>query len=201
MAKKVLACIVLIMALLIVPSAMAGCWFDQRPLFKVKISEINYCSFISSREEVSADTDVAGFMKLRNQSGQFVCDNVVLTPDERKIFRDLINQFNKDSYLFSYVHIDKQADSAYEKFLEKIQKSNSNKCDCKYYSNVSRVSGWTAYIETEDCNHDDACKAIPPEGCLSRKVYDVTNNFLLMLVITIAVPLMLLMMLYNFFKR
>jgi hypothetical protein len=200
MAKKALACVAALIAMIVIPQVMAGCYVDPRPIFKVKMSEIVQCSFRPGGEQLSADTDIALFMQLRNLSGQFVCDDVVLNPDDAKIFRDTINRFNKANVPFVTVHIERQGNTTYGNFLEKARKTNANECDCKYYSNVTRTSAWTSYLEEENCEHDNSCRAVPPEGCLSRKVYDVTSNFLLMLCITIGGALLVLMILYNIFK-
>lgn len=199
MAKIAFIFIAVLIAVSILPQVMAAC-VDTRPVFKVKISEVIQCSFRSSSEDVTAGTDISKFIQQRNLSGQFVCDNVALTPDDEDIFRDTINHFNKDYYRFGTIHIDKQTDSSYENFLDKTYKSNLNKCDCKSYANITRTGAWTVYLEDEDCLHDDICRSIPPEGCLSRKYYDVTTNFLLMLVITLALLLIILMFLHNAFK-
>jgi hypothetical protein len=200
MGKRALFWMAMLIAMLIVPQVLANCYTEPRAVFQVKLSETNQCSFRSLTEKVPAGADVANFMRLRNVSGQFVCNNIFLSADDSKIFIATINQYARNYYNFGSVHIEKQTSSAYENFLNKIYKANVDVCDCKYYGNITRNGTWTTYLEDENCNHDSACRAVPPQGCFSRKVYDATTNVLLMLIITAAVPLALLLILYNMFK-
>lgn len=127
--------------------------------------------------------DIIEFINNKTESRYVNCDNLILSENDQQIFRNVINQFNKQYYGFASVNIEKQSDSEYANFQNQVDKINADKCDCERYDNVTRYDDWTIYVKSEECGRDTFCQVIPPEGCFNRLTYDLLwrNPFVLLI--------------------
>ena len=190
MVKKLLLLTLFFASMLFLIPQVFACSIDARPYFYVKTPQLDNCYFVSHNENLSSDVDIIEFINNKTESRYVNCDNLVLSESDQQIFRNVINQFNKQFYGFGSVNIEKQSNSDYENFQNLVEKINADKCDCKRYDNVSRYDDWTVYVKLSDCGHDTACQAIPPEGCFNRLTYDLLwRNPFVLLILIFVVPI------------
>jgi len=166
----------LVMILFIVPQIFA-CSITPFPYFSIRTSELNKCYFTSDNENLSSNVDIIEFINNKPESEYANCDNLVLSEDEQQIFRNVINQFNKEHYGFSAIYIEKQSSSEYINFQNRVEEINADKCDCERYDNVTRYADWTVYLKLSDCEHNTSCQAVPPNGCVVKLTYKEKSLF------------------------
>jgi len=182
--KLFLITLLSIAVLLVIPQVFA-CSIDGRPYFYVKTPELNNCYFVSYNENLSSDADIVKFIN---------CNNLILSESDQQIFRNVINQFNKQFYVFASINIERQYNSEYLNFQNQIQKVNSDKCDCERYNNITRYDDWTIYVKSSDCEHNTMCQPIPPEGCFNRLTFDLlwSNPFIFLILFFVVIILVII---------
>ena len=190
----------LLIVLVLVSEVVFACSPDARPHFRIIAPDVDNCYFTSVGENLSSEINIIDYMAKKTNT-YADCNKLILTEKEQEIFRSAINRLNKELYKFSLIYIEKQSDLQYAEFQKKMENVNSDGCDCKKYANVSREDEWTIYVETSDCPNDPSCAMIPPEGCASRIMYDLTSTNSLVPLIIIIVFITLLIALFFLLRR
>lgn len=170
MAQVKFLCLLLLLA---VPSALA-CSIDPRPLFNLNVSASGEgCAFRSSEE--LAQGDMAEFIAQRQT--QWSDCKLALSDDDNAALASIINQFNKDTIDFGTVFVRAFSPQEADDFSRMVDETNSDRCDCALYTNVTRAGRYTAYISTTDCGIDTACSPVPPRDCKEYEDYVWRSEF------------------------
>ncbi len=143
-----------------------ACSIDPTPLFELKTSNVERCFFKSYNETISVD--VVDFIKERDSPYYQDCKNLTLSQNDKAIFKQTIERFNKEFYLWEHVYIQEQSNQEYINFLNVTEEKNANRCDCDKFSNISREGNWTIYKRGSACS--SICGPSPPDGCFIENI-------------------------------
>jgi len=159
-------------------------YIEIRPIFFIKMNNLSNCYFVSFNDNLSSDANITNFIKNKNSR----CENLTLNKDDEDIFRNIINQYNKDYHPYKFINIEEQSNENYFIFMREIEKTNLNECDCKSVYNITRLNNWTVYIESRDCGEN----AIPPKGCPGRLSKLFWKSSIVLLVLIFVVPIIII---------
>jgi hypothetical protein len=120
--------------------------------------------------------------EVNNSNINEICSNFTLTEEDKNIIFDFVGKLKSN---YGYTNIEKQTDNDYANFLEKMNKINSDICNCQKIVIHGRNGMWTAYTDgfKETCSFSPACYQ-PPIFCYNGNNY---FNEILVLVAVVSI--------------